>query len=58
MAQIRDDAARSGLYDTVDDIDTYLGLSSTVTVLGEDEGAAAGHYGQGEGATALAPAGR
>lgn len=58
VAQIRDDAARSGLYDTVDDIDTYLGLSSTVTVLGEDEGAAAGHYGQGEGATALAPAGR
>ena len=58
VAQIRGDAARAGLYDTVDDIDTYLGLSSTVTVLGEDEGAAAGHYGQGEGATALAPAGR
>jgi hypothetical protein len=55
---VRADPARSGLYDTVDDIDTYLGLSSTVTILRADEGAAAGHYGQGEGATALAPAGR
>ncbi|HMJ76036.1 MAG TPA: copper transporter [Iamia sp.] len=58
VGRVRSDPARSGLYDTVDDIDTYLGLSSTVTILRADEGAAAGHYGQGEGATALAPAGR
>ncbi|HEU5152275.1 MAG TPA: copper transporter [Iamia sp.] len=58
VGRVREDAARSGLYDTVDDIDTYLGLASTVTILGADEGTAAGHYGQGEGATALAPAGR
>ncbi len=55
---VRGDPERSRLYDTVDDIDTYLGLSSTVTLLRNDGGAAAGHYGQGGGATALAPAGR
>jgi hypothetical protein len=57
VAQVRasDDLAR--LYDTVDDIDTYIGLQSVVLVLDAPEGAAAGHYGQGEGATALMPAG-
>jgi hypothetical protein len=55
---VRADPARSALYDTVDDVDTYLGLTSTVTIRRADEGTAAGHYGQGEGATALAPAGR
>ncbi|HEV7720336.1 MAG TPA: copper transporter [Iamia sp.] len=58
VGRVRSDPARSSLYDTVDDIDTYLGLSSTVTILRADEGTAAGHYGQGKGATALAPAGR
>jgi hypothetical protein len=58
VAQIRGDSARSGLYDTVDDIDRYLGLTSVVTILRSDAGTAAGHYGQGEGATALAPSGR
>ncbi|QYG92832.1 copper transporter [Iamia sp. SCSIO 61187] len=54
---VRTDASRAELYDTVDDIDTFLGLSSTVTILQAEEGTAAGHYGQGEEATALAPAG-
>lgn len=58
VAQIRNDSDRSTLYDTVDDIDRYLGLSSVVTILRSDPGTAAGHYGQGEGHTALAPAGR
>ncbi|HEX7133242.1 MAG TPA: copper transporter [Iamia sp.] len=57
VAQVRADPARSDLYDTVDDIETYLGLQSTVILL-RTEGAEAGHYGQGEGATALAPGGR
>ncbi len=55
---VRSDADRAALYSTVDDVDTYLGLTTTVTLLGTDEGTSAGHYGQGEGATALAPAGR
>ncbi len=50
-----DDLSR--LYSTVDDIDTYIGLQSTVLVLAAPAGASAGHYGQGEGATALMPAG-
>jgi len=58
VTRVRTDPARGALYDTVDDIDTYLGLSSMVTVLRADPGAAPGHYGQGDGATALAPAGR
>jgi hypothetical protein len=58
LAQVRADPARSDLYDTVDDIETYLGLQSTVTLLRTGAGAEAGHYGQGEGATALAPGGR
>lgn len=58
VTRVRTDASRAELYDTVDDIDTYLGLSSTVTILRAEEGTAAGHYGQGEEATALAPAGR
>lgn len=55
---VRDDSDRAALYDTVDDIDTYLGLSSMVILLGADESAAAGHYGQGDGTTGLTPAGR
>lgn len=54
---VRDDSDRAALYDTVDDIDTFLGLSSVVAILAADEGTAAGHYGQGDGATALTPAG-
>ena len=57
VTQVRaaEDLAR--LYDTVDDIDTYIGLQSVVLVLDASEGTPAGHYGQGEGATALMPAG-
>jgi len=53
---VRDDDERSALYSTVDDVDTFLGMLSTVMVLAADEGTVAGHYGQGEGATALTPA--
>jgi hypothetical protein len=55
---VREDRARSALYDTVDDVDTYLGLTSTITILRTEDGAAAGHYGQADSATALAPARR
>lgn len=57
VTRVRADATRAELYDTVEDIDTYLGLSSTVMLLRAEPGTAAGHYGQGEDATALAPAG-
>jgi len=46
------------VYDTVDDIETFAGLASTVQVLAEPDGAAVGHYGQEDGATALVPAPR
>lgn len=55
VVRASDDLSR--LYDTVDDVDTYIGLQSTVLVLAAPEGSAVGHYGQGEGATALMPAG-
>lgn len=53
---VRASPALSRLYDTVDNVETFAGLASTVLLL-ESVDVAAGHYGEHTGATALMPAG-
>ena len=58
VTRVRSTPSLASVYDTVDDVDTFAGLASTVQVLAEPDGAAVGHYGQEDGATALVPAPR
>jgi hypothetical protein len=55
VTDVRRSAALASRYDTVDDLDTLAGMASTVTVLRDIGTVPAGHYGQGQGATALLP---
>ncbi len=55
VTQIRDDEDRAALYSTVDDVDTFAGLTATVLVLRDLPTAETGHYGQAAGARAVLP---
>lgn len=55
VATIRDDDVLAAEVSTVDDVDTFAGLLSTVYVLQQLDAIDVGHYGQADGATALLP---
>ncbi|MCB0972574.1 MAG: copper transporter [Acidimicrobiales bacterium] len=55
VARIREDGDLSTRYSTVDDADTFTGLLSTIYVLQQIDAIDVGHYGQGDGATAILP---
>ena len=52
---VRANEERASVYSTVDDIDQFTGLTSTVLVLRDLGAAEPGHYGQGSGASAVLP---
>jgi hypothetical protein len=55
VTDVRQSSILASRYDTVDDLDTLAGMAATVTVLRDLGTVPAGHYGQGQGATALLP---
>lgn len=55
VAQVRSDEDLAALYSTVDDVDTFAGLTATIVVLRDLPSAETGHYGQAEGARAVLP---
>jgi hypothetical protein len=55
VAKVRTSAVLAGLYNTVDDVETYSGLVAMVETLEGIGTAAPGHYGQGDGATSILP---
>ncbi len=57
VAQVRASSTQSPLYATVDNADTYAGLVATVRALEDLDHGGRGHYGQGDGATAVLPPG-
>lgn len=57
VARVRSDDARTSLYNTVDELDTFAGLVAVVRTLVLMDTAAPDHYGQGDGASAVLPSG-
>jgi len=57
VAQVRASSDQGPLYATVDDADSYAGLVATVRALQDLDHGGRGHYGQGDGATAVLPPG-
>ena len=57
VAQVRASSTQGPLYATVDNADTYAGLVATVRALEDLDHGGRGHYGQGDGATAVLPPG-
>jgi hypothetical protein len=57
VAQVRANPTQGPLYATVDNADTYAGLVATVRALQDLDHGGRGHYGQGDGATAVLPPG-
>lgn len=57
VAQVRASSTQGPLYATVDNADTYAGLVATARALEDLDHGGRGHYGQGDGATAVLPPG-
>lgn len=55
VAQVRESNERAAIYSTVDEVETFAGLTATVLVLRDLGTAEPGHYGQAPGASAVLP---
>ncbi len=55
VAQVRSSNERAAIYSTVDDVESFTGLTAMVLVLRDLETAETGHYGQAAGASAVLP---
>jgi hypothetical protein len=55
VARVRNDDVRRTLYNTSDELDTFAGLVAVVRTLVLMDSVAPGHYGQGDGASAVLP---
>ena len=55
VVSVRSNNERASIYNTVDDVDTFTGLTSTILLLRDLDSVETGHYGQAAGSSAVLP---